>query len=343
MNGTWDQVSMSAFVAAFVSGIFLLGGYYYNRRIESRRGEESAWQRVGMPVINAADDLIARIFDIMVRNRDLALDRPVERSCTEVFNPPKELSTVWRLMFYLAAATYLEQHVADERSNSKISILRYFANNKSRIALKGNMYGATTRLQTEGQQLVGSKVLSLGVSREIRDVGFFEFVHELRSDDELYESAEAVRRVLNVKATADLSDGQLLSLAHFVIYLIDLVQDLRPLSKWEEFRLYLATVIRAYNQSSTGRTSFLYRHGDLSGEDYLETFGILPSDSPRWFHVFQSAPRRRAKRVAKRAKTGFPREITSAGVKRTKGRQVVTLSWKDKPGDVKKQLEALFT
>lgn len=271
---TGTQVILSAFVAALVAGIFLLGGYYYNRRIERLRNAERSWQQVGMPVINAADDLVARLFDVVVRRRELKLDQSIDSTPAEIFDPSKELSTVWRLMFFLASSTYLEQHVADERSDSKIANLRFYANNKARIPLKGNLYNASYRLQTEGQQLIGSKVISLSSSREIRDVDFFVFVQALSSDEELRKSADAVRQVLHFRLPDEEIDGQFLCVAQFVIYLIDLVQDLRPSSKWEEFRVYLASILRNQTQKVSGRSAFLYRRNDLKSDDYRGTFNV---------------------------------------------------------------------
>ncbi len=341
--GMAEQVILSAFVAAFVAGLFLLGGYYYNRRLERIRDEEQTWQRVGMPVINAADELIARLFDIIVRRRELQLDGELERKQDEPFNPSKELSTIWRLMHFFAASTHLEQHVADERALSKIANLRFFANNKARIPLKGNLYAASFPLQTEGQQLIGSKVLSLAESREIRDVDFFQFVKSLEDDDDLYSSAEASRQLLNFELPSGKLDGQLLCVAQFCIYLIDLVQDLRPSSKWEEFRLYLVSLLRAFNQSATGKTSFLYCRGDLRGEDYLNTFNVLPGDRTRRLSLRMNPAKRRNQRVTSRSQSGFAREIMSSGVRRRLGSQDISLAWQDSPGDLQKQLDSLFS
>jgi hypothetical protein len=86
----------------------------------------------------------------------------------------------------------------------------------------------------------------------------------------------------------------------------------------------------------------LYQSGDLTGDDYLTTFNTLPIDEGRWYHIGGSKQKRRNVRILDRAKTGFPREIGSWGVKRSKGNQVVLLNWKHSPGDVKQQLDALF-
>lgn len=339
---TGTQVVLSAFVAALVAGLFLLGGYYYNRRLERLRAAERSWQQVGMPVINAADDLVARLFDVIVRRRRLRLDERIESTPAEIFDPSKELSTVWRLMFFLASATYLEQHVADERADSKIANLRFYANNKARIPLKGNLFGASYRLQTEGQQLIGSKVVSLANTREIRDVDFFLFVQSLSSDEELWKSADAVRKLLNFEMPERELDGQFLCVAQFTIYLIDLVQDLRPSSKWEEFRVYLASILRNHAQKESGRAAFLYRRNDLKGDDYRDTFNVIPAFDARRFRVRRSPAACRNRRLNKRAKTGFPRQLTADGVIREMGGQRVVIKWSDSPGDVRKNLDSIF-
>jgi hypothetical protein len=330
-----SQVTVAAFVSALVAGLFLLGGYYYRTRLERKREEEQAWQRIGIPLVNSADDLIARIFDVVVRERKIGLDGELVLDPSAVVNPPKSLSTVWRLVHYLAACCYLEQQAVGEGPTSRIANLRYYATNKARIPLKGNMYSSDYRLQTEGQQLIGSKVLSLVPSREIRDVNFFRFLQCLRDDEELRQCADACRQVLNFKPDLSSVTGQFLSVAHFVIHLIDMVQDLRPTSKWEEFRLFLAALLRSCNRRAQGRTTFLYRRGDLAGGNYLDTYNMIPQD--------KSHSSRRVQRIMRRAQTGFDREISASGVVKRVGNDTHTLNFDESPGDLLKKLQGIFT
>lgn len=329
-----SQVGVAAFVSALVTGLFLIGGYYYRSRLERKREEEQEWQRVGMPLMNAADDLIARIFDLVVRERDIHLKDPLSFETAAVVDPPKSVSTVWRLVHYLAASSYLEQQAVGEAPTSRIAALRYYANNKARIPLKGNIYSSEHRLQTEGQQLIGSKVLSLAATREIRDVDFYRFLQCLRVDKELQESAEACRQILNFTPNLDNVSGQFLSIAHFVVHLIDMVQDLRPSSKWEEFRLFMTALLRSHNRRVQGRASFLYARGDLTGGNYFETYNMIPEDKHR--------SNRRTARIVRRARAGFDREISATGVVKRVGKDTVTLCFDENPGDLLQKLRAIF-
>jgi hypothetical protein len=133
-------------------------------------------------------------------------------------------------------------------------------------------------------------------------------------------------------------------MAQFVIYLIDLVQDLRPSSKWEELRLLLVSLLRSENAATSGRTAFLYQRNDLRTENYLDTFNKLPVDSKRRLLFFPGNPvDGRKRRLVERARRGFPRELSSEGLRRNTHQQSILLRYKDSPGDIKKQLESLFT
>jgi hypothetical protein len=246
-------------------------------------------------------------------------------------------------MHFFAASTYLEQHIADEKSDSKIANLRYYANNKTRIPLKGNMFKAAFPLQTEGQQLIGSKVLSLAKDREIRNVDFFQFVQLLKTDEELLKSAEACRQLLKFNTDLSSIDGQFLCVAQFTVYLIDLVQDLRPSSKWEELRLFLVSLIKAHNAASADKSAFLYQRGDLKTGNYLDTYNSLPGDRPRKMPFIRATQKdRRNQRLQARANTGFPRQLSSDGVTRKLGQQEVQLRYADSPGDIRMQVASLF-
>jgi len=328
------DILLAAFVSALVAGLFLLGGFYYTRQLDRKREEEKAWQRIGMPVINAADDLVARIFDLIVRGRSVDFEAPLPTQVSTVFDPPRSLSTVWRLMHLFAASSYLEQHAADDSPRSKTALLRHYANNKARIPLKGNVYRSAKRLQTEGQQLIGSKTLSLAETREIRDVDFYRFLQRLGEDTELQQSADACRGLLAFSTDLTNVSPQLLAVAHFTIHLIDMVQDLRPSGKWEEFRLFLVLMLRSHNRRSAGRASYLYQRGDLDGPDYLATYNFLPEDKRK--------PRRRAERITRRAREDHPREISSTGVTRTFGQDRVVIKFDDSPGDALQKLKPSF-
>jgi hypothetical protein len=331
---TLVQIAVAALVSALVSGLFLLGGFYYKRRMEKHSTAQSAWKNLGVPIVNAADDIVARLFDIIVRKRNVAMDKPLILSGFPVFDPSREISTVWRLARYLAASTNLERRQTEAGEDERLANLTFYTLNKAQIAMKGNLFEAPYKLQSEGQQLIGSKILSVAGVSDGRDVDFYKFLNEVKSDRELQDVINACRNFLNFPIDINNPSPQLLAASYWCIYLIDTVQDLKTTSKWEEFRIFLVSLIRSYNKKYSGRAVFLYKIGDLSTDNYIDTYNLLPTEFKK--------PRLREKRIEIRAKTGFPRTIGPFGVTTEHGKNTITLRYDDNPGDVYVGIKSMF-
>lgn len=216
MPGAWTPAlpGIAAFISALVTGLFLLGGYFYTRRVERQHRHEERWTAVGVPVLNAADDLVARIFDIIVRRRRLQMQTALQVDTINVFDPPREISTVWRLLQYLAATAQLERSSFEGGGRTRLDNLRLYVS-KARIALKGNVLGSPAKIQTEAQEAIGAKVLFLGRPERADPSDFYEFASRLPNDKELQDCVEYVRRIFDLPDSLDQVSPSLLTLAHF--------------------------------------------------------------------------------------------------------------------------------
>lgn len=326
------NIAIAAFTSAFVTGLFLIGGYFYSRRVEKQKGFEQQWTAIGIPVLNAADDLVARMFDVLVRDKALNMKKDLTESVS-IFDPDRALSTVWRLLQYLAAAAGLDRSSFEGGGKAKLDNLRLYVG-KARIALKGNVFGSATRIQTEAQEAIGAKVLSLGRPGRTDPSDFYEFASRLPADLELKQCVQYVAGVFDLPAAANPDPSKSLTLAHFCVYLIDCIQDLRPTSKWEEFRIYLVTLIRAHNRSTQKAAVYFYRPGDLMTEDYRDTYAYIASDG------FKGVLR--SWRLSARARSGFSRELSRNGVTRKHGPSALVLNYKQAPGDILATLRTVF-
>lgn len=346
------NVAIAAFTSALVAGLFLLGAYAYQRRVEQQRSEVTQWSRFGVPAINAADDLVARIFDVMVRQRPLD-PSAISAQNVNVFNPSRELSTVWRLLQYLAAAAQFDSASFEGGRDVRLTQLRLYVS-KARIALKGNLFQSPARIQSEAQEAIGAKVLSLGVPDRADPAAFYDFARELPSDPELQECVAHVRRVFELPDDVNIPDATFLTMAYFSVYLIDAIQDLRPTSKWEEFRAFLIAVLSSYNRTTQARSVYLYNGGDVSSENYYDTYAFVSADSRRLVpHLVDAiwagfrtrnlfSPRRRARRIRHRARLGYDRTLSEVGVSRRTRRGEVLLEHHGTPGDVLQAIRGIF-
>jgi hypothetical protein len=338
---TTDVTLLSVFVAAFtsavVAGLFLVGQSYISRRAEGHRIHEDEWTKVGIPLLSAADDLIARIFDVIVRKRSLDFGNPFDFTSVDVFNPQREISTIWRLFQYLAATSGLENSSFEGGGNTRIDNLRLYAN-KSRIALKGNIFGAPAKIQTEAQEAIGSKILSLGSEPPYGPADFYEFSKRLPSDQELQDCVNYVKHIFDIQDGVEHQSSSLLTIANFSVYLIDAIQDLKPTSKWEEFRILLVSIIRTYNRSTQKTPVYLYHRGDLGTEHYLDTYAFVGGETKGYFGKF-----RRDRRLVRRAKSGFSRALSRDGVSRIESSNKYVLSYQATPGEILKSLGGVFS
>lgn len=329
-------VFVAAFTSAVVAGLFLLGQSYISRRAEGRRLHEDEWTKVGIPVLSAAEDLIARIFDVVVRQRKLDLSRPFDFTSINAFDPPKEISSIWRLFQYLSTLTVLDNSSYDGGGNTRLDNLHLYAN-KSRIALKGNIFDAPSRIQTEAQEAIGSKILSLVNEPPFGVADFYEFSKKLPSDRELQDCVNYVKHIFDIPDSIEQQSPTLLTLAYFGIYLIDAIQDLKRTSKWEEFRILLVSLIRSYNRFTQRSPVYLYHNGDLGGASYLDTYAFVGGETKSMFGKI-----RRDRRLLRRARSGFARALSRESVTRTERKNVYVLKYESNPGEILNSMKSIF-
>lgn len=199
-SNPWSPWIGPAIIAVLVSSLINLFGNWieHRRRLETERLRHTqqieqeqlrrthsaeaearkAWSSVAAPALDAAMDFAARMFDVIVRSRPFsASEDPVARWPTpesvSLTDPPLEITTLFRLLRYLAASAHMGRMVPSHGENLLIDQADYYVSNKIRMALKGTLARAPYGLKTEGQEFIGSRLLSLSRSRVTWPISIF--------------------------------------------------------------------------------------------------------------------------------------------------------------------------
>ena len=323
---------------AIVAAIVTVVGQFTLSRItrshEQEKGDLKAWTDAVMPAQEAADDVVARFFDIFVRKRQInfAGFSAAQSAKGDVLrSPSQELTTVFRLIKFFASVTYLQRKLPSAGDIMRLRQSDLYVSNKVRMALKGNIAGSALKLPTETQQCVGAKFLDMTPSKSPHELDFYQFVKALRTDAEACELTDATASVLNFGHDLTELKPEQVAFALVLIYMIDFHQDLLNSSKWEEFRVLLISVVRAWNRSSGRAAVFLYAPKDLATDDYRDSFATLDFlKERRW---------RRWWRLRARQNRG--RALNKTGLRKVRGSQVVHLRHTDSPGDVHRALTTI--
>jgi hypothetical protein len=324
--------------AIVASAVMLIGQLVLSRLTrsdEKEKDEEKAWTDTVMPVQEACDDLVARFFDMIARQRSLdfaGFDAKQLAGRNVLADPPKTLTTVFRVVKVLVGISYLQKKIAIHGDYSRLRQADLYVSNKVRMALKGNVSGSKLGLATETQQAIGSKFLEAAKVESPHELDFFRFIKALRTDDEACELANLVARALSFDADFSKVQPDQVSFALALIYMIDLHQDLLNSSKWEEFRLYLVSVVRAWNSATGARSVYLYSPKDVSGTDYRDSYARL--DFKREMDW------RRNWRLRSRQSRG--RSISATGIKKEARGRTVVLQVRDAPGDLLQALRSVI-
>lgn len=320
----WIGPAIVAAIVTFLGQIILTR---LTRSQEKEKEEQKAWTDAVMPGVEAADETIARFFDIIVRKRKFAVDPVTQEAVSSpelLKSPPMALTTVFRLVKFLSCVTYLQRRVPFYGDIKRIRQADLYFSNKVRMALKGNVAGSSLRLATEAQQCIGSKFLAINKDETPHQLDFYHFVKVLRSDEEALALANLAATVLNFSSDfSDLKPEQV-AFALVLIYMIDAHQDTLASSKWEEFRVFLASVVRTWNSRTGAKAIFLYAPGDLSTADYTATFARQD--------FLNEADSEKTARLRKRQSRG--RSISSSGITKAVRGKTVELRFADQPGDV---------
>lgn len=300
------------------------------RRSEHDAAEAAAWQEFGVPIVNASDQFIGRIWDIVVSTRAVNfLD--FLRVPPDPWNPSFELTTVFRLARILTAGTHFQRNLALAGSFPRLEHLRYYLFDKARWAMKAGAFTNAAGVPTEGQQWIGGKLLSATGSATPASMDFYAFITALKNDDDVYGAMSQCSRFLTFAVDTEGLPVQFRVVCVYTIYLIDAVHDLLFPGKWEELRLFLVEVLREYNRRGGAAGIRLYRHGDLVADDYLRTL------NPKSAVVMQTFPV-----TARRRASGVDREVRPDGiVRKYKGREV-RLVYGSGPAELLRQLRELF-
>lgn len=308
---------------------FLRADRQYRERSEREKLERDAWNRLGVPVVDAADDFVGRLWDIIRGPRTVDFSKPVPRGGFEPFRPPYELSTAWKLVRFLAACAQLQREAAAISLSPRLAHLRFYALDRARWALKGSAFAKSFGLTTEGQQWIGTKLLSASPHASFGEVDYFGFVNTIRTDDELHQAVSLCGLFLNYQVDTEQLPTQFRCVALLGVYLIDLVHDLRPTEKWTEFRVLLVNILREHNRRKE-RAVRWYPSADLTTEDYLKTFNP------------QSEERRKTFPQEVQRSTPASRGIDSRGVERRYGATTKRFEYGASPAETLRALRELF-
>lgn len=115
--------------------------------------------------------------------------------------------------------------------------------------------------------------------------------------------------------------------------MIDFVQDLKPTSRTEEFRIFLISLVRHHNATSTRGRIFLYRPRDLESGNYWDTFNFIRSD------LFEKS--RKRQRVMDRQK--FDRHLDEGGVVKIRGSERIEFGYVEAPADLLRKLRSIVS
>jgi len=324
-----------AIVAAVVA---IIGQYLLNmhrQKADEQHQEAMAWADAVSPVAETADDIVARLFDIIVRKRRVdfgGFDFPGALTEETMQNPPSELTTIYRVIKFFAGVSYLQRRMPEYGDMIRVRMADFYVANKIRMGFKGNVCKAPNKLPTETQQFVGSKFLSLTGSGKPDDLDFYVFMTKTREDEEASWAVRVVTRFLTFDPDFTKLEGQQVAVALVLIYMIDFYQDLLDRSKWEEFRVFLVSVVHAWNNANAGRSIFLYGPDDISSSDYRDSFAGMD---------FPNEPKsKKNRRITRRQTRG--RSLVAEGLRRERGGSVLEFKHLHSPGDVLHVLESLL-
>jgi hypothetical protein len=324
---------------AIIAAIVAFFGQMVISRIQIRASRKekdaAAWADSVAPVLECSDDIIARFFDIIARNRTVdfgSLKFPEAVSYDVLTKPQSELTTIYRMIRLLSGAVFLQKRLPDYHEMRRIRLVDFYISNKIRMAIKGNLTKATQKIPTETQNYIGAKYLSLGANCRPSDLDFYTFLKRTHGDEESELCIKLIKDFLTTDYDFTHLDGQKVAIALLVIYLIDLFQDMTSLSKWEEFRVLLVSIIRSWNSSQAGKSVYLYSRGDVSSADYRDSFPRL--DYPR------EAKWKRNRRIATRQVR--ERKLSKNGILSIRGSSKYEFNPKKSPGDVLHTLQNIL-
>ena len=324
-----------AIVASLVSMISQWILFRRQGKKEKEKEESSALAQVVAPVAEAADDIVARLFDVIVRKKNFGFSTftfPSEVTEEILREPPQVLTTVFRFARYFASVSYLQRRVSECNEIKKVRVADFYASNKVRMGFKANVSDAQNKLPTESQQFIGSKFLNLSPSGKPDDFDFYTFLTKTPNDKEAEWAIMAIARFLSFNPDFTKMEPQQIAVALVLVYMIDFYQDLYNNSKWEEFRVFLTSFLRSWNKSQAKRAIYLYKPDDLSGDDYLDTFPLL--------QLMDETTRQRNKRIQSRQTRG--RMVSTTGVVRERANAKLDFKYSQNPGDLLHTLTSLM-
>lgn len=315
-----------AIIAAVVT---VLGNWLLAKRTskkEREQEEQKALNDAVTPVLETADDIIARFFDLIVRGSThnfgkLTIPKP-EKAFENI--DATELSTVYRIVRFFASVSYLQRKMPSYGWSGRVREAEFYVGNKVRMALKGNITGASKRLPTEAQQFFGSVFLNHVADKHPSNLDYFQFIEILNKDEKAQGAVFHIAGILDVKYDFLPLEPEQMRIALFLIYLIDFYQDSLNFSKWEEFRVFLISLVLAWNGRTPKRSIYLYQSNDISSTDYKASFAIR-------FRL-QENERGRLRRLDSRQMMG--RTLSGDGLSKKHGDSELHLYIAKKPEDL---------
>ncbi|MBI2469783.1 MAG: hypothetical protein HYV59_00865 [Planctomycetes bacterium] len=317
---------ITAVVILLIAGWFLIFvNVRTHARIEDRKKRLSELQLVERnlkPVIKAAGDLISRITEILVIRRSTMINDISSYDPTNIkerilnlspLSMNRHESTAYRLINFMTVATYFGRQTAETPSFSFLDRIEFYLHHKIPVALRGNLYNLVL-LSTEVQEEISASLLECDKTIKAKDLSvgqFCQYVKSGRFNHELYNAALDLFYVdispLKDNSGIDHNDKnwqKILALSHLGVFLIDFFQSLDDNPQWEEYRVFLISLIRQWNANAK-RHSYLYEDGDLDTKNYIDTYPGRMASKHAFYSVTDSVPemlgvRRALRRFTKR-------------------------------------------
>ena len=258
-------------------------------RQKERSTRQELVRRNLKPLLRASAELISRTSEILITHNQRmmeAIDVYGDANAIDRLRNLKPLlmnrheSTAYRLINYLAIANDFGRQTAETPSFRFLDRVEFFLGHKVPVALRGYLYGVEL-LSREVQEELAVSLLQNYKDARANDLSVGQFCELLKDQKYAPELFDAALRVFKVNAHLLKNDEEIdptskewkhiLALAQLTVYLIDLFHELGGDCQWEEHRLLLVSMIRHWNSRSIQRV-YLYEPGDLSTENYLDTF-----------------------------------------------------------------------
>lgn len=348
-------VALVAILIVVLNVLFHTFKEWFNRYYTERSQNRLAVDQDLRPLLQATSDLVSRLIELILQRGSRLQQAPWKPLAEKDRLPPVELdrfhSTVVRFIAFLALRETFRARTMRLHA-PRLDKARFYLDRKIPAALKGNIFGAEL-LSGEDAEVIGEYFAPTSDTPTITPLTILNNMRTARGrtlfnhmGSRLSISIDALRGIFTDDHIANTSDTKrILTLVHLTIMLLDFFQDVSGSAQWEEDRMVLCKLIAKHNLSRDKKT-FLYKHDDLSGADYLTSFS--PHAVPAGTLRFDWAQRRGLRRTLQsRARRGIAshaeKAVTSTRIRASQGKKTLDLQWSDTAETMEEKLTTFLT